>query len=178
MITVVLAGTGKSRWCETSFSPPSAAETFLQLYPGVKFVCLHRSCPDVVRAAIDANPWGLAGIGLEQFTAAYPGNGAAAIAAYWTECTEGMLRFRQAHPAACLQVRYEDLAGCPDHEVQDIFAFLGLDPDGSSPPYDEAPSGGDGDSPASARVPASFLPLPLTERVNGLQGRLGYPPMV
>lgn len=177
MITVVLAGTGKSRWCEISFSPPAAAETFLQLYPGAKFVCPHRSCPDVIRAGIEANPWGLAGSGLGQFTAAYPGNSAAAIAAYWAECTESMLRFQQAYPAACIQVRYEDLAGCPDQEAGDLFAFLGLDADGSSPRDDEAPSAGESASLTGAQVPASFLPLPLTERVNGLQGRLGYPPM-
>lgn len=172
MITVILAGTGRSRWCEISFSPPAAAETFLELYPETKFVCLHRSCPEVIRACIEANPWGLAGTGPGQFTLAYPGNSAAAIAAYWAECTESMLRFQEEHPAACRQVRYEDLTGNPDQEAGDIFAFLGLAA-AASLPADEATSA----PPPGAQIPAGFLPLPLTERVNDLQGRLGYPPI-
>jgi glycerophosphoryl diester phosphodiesterase len=126
MISIILAEEGKPRWCEISSSPPAAAETFLQLYPGTRFVCLHRSCPDVIRAGIEANPWGLTGTGFAPFAVAYPGSSAAAIAAYWADRTEPLLRFQEAHPAACRAVRYDDLAGHPDREARDISAFLEL----------------------------------------------------
>jgi hypothetical protein len=178
MITVILAGTGRSRWCEISYSPPGAAETFLRLYPDARFVCLHRSCPDVIRAGIEANPWDLAGAGFGAFTAAYPGNSAAALAAYWAECTESVLGFQQAHPAACRQVRYEDMDGRPDQEAQGMFAFLGLDPAVS--PASGAAAAADGETSTlldGAIVPASSLPGSLAERVNDLQQRLGYLPI-
>ena len=172
MITVILAGSGKSRWCETSFSPASA-ETFLQLYPGAKFICLHRSCPDAVRAGIEASPWGLAGAGLGSFTAAYPGSSAAALAAYWADRTESMHRFQQEHPAACHQVRYEDLDGSPGPAARHVFAFLGLDLAVTPGQATETASG----RPERDALPAGVLPRPLAARVNDLQQRLGYPPI-
>jgi hypothetical protein len=156
MISIMLAEVGKPRWCEVCFSPPSVGEAFLELYPQTQFLCLHRSCPDVVRAGLDANP----------------GAGHAAIAAYWAERTESLLRFREAHPDACRQVRYEDLAGRPVQEARETFAFLGLG--------EPAPvlAGEEADDPlAGVPLPASHLPIPLADRINELQGRLGYPPI-
>jgi hypothetical protein len=177
MITAIVAGTGRSRWCEISFSPSAAAEIFLRLYPAAQFICLHRTCPDVIRAAIEANPWGLAGAGLGSFTAAYPGSSAAAVAAYWVECTESALDFQAAHPAACHQIRYEDLAGRPDLTTRDMFTFLGLDAASPSVTDGTASFAESGTPLGGAEVPASLLPRPLAERVNRLQQHLGYPPI-
>jgi hypothetical protein len=189
MITAILAETGKPRWCEISFSQLEAAETFLQLYPGTRFICLHRGCRDVILAGARANPWGLAGTSLAPFTVAYPGNSAAAIAAYWAECTETLLRFQDAHPAASRQVRYEDLAAHPDtanpdQEARDILAFvdldvdLGLDAVTAALTSENAAEGVEiGALAADAQVPGRALPVPLAERVNGLQARLGYSPI-
>jgi hypothetical protein len=179
MITAILAGTGRSRWCEISFSPPTAAETFLRLYPETKFICLHRSCPDVIRAGIDANPWGLADTDVRQFTVAHPGSNAAAIAAYWASRTEPLLRFESARPTACMRVMYKDLASQPGRVAEELFTFLNLAWD------DAAVSTSDSDSDSEengalmrgAQLPAGHLPLPLKQRVNELQGRLGYPPI-
>ncbi len=175
MISVILADAGGTRWCEISAAPPASAEVFLQLYPGTKFLCLHRSCPDVARACVAAHPWGLAGAGLTQFAAAYPGSSAAAVAAYWAERTGSLLRFAGAHPAACRQVRYEDLAGHPgqvSREAAEIFAFLGLD-EGATPVAHLEEE----EREAGAVLPAGQLPAPLAQRVNELQERLGYPPL-
>lgn len=186
MISVILADAGKSRWCEISFSPPSTAETFLQLYAGTRFVCLHRSCPDVIRAGIEANPWGLTGTGFAPFVTAYPGSSAAAIAAYWAERTEPLLRFEEAYPAACRRVRFEDLVDHPDREARDISAFLDLDaaipfpdPDAvaSSALTHEEAAPGVTPGLTLAEVPAGHIPLPLLERVNDLQARLRFAPM-
>lgn len=187
MITTVVARVGGARWCEISFSPPAAAETFLELYPRAKFICWHRNGLDVIRVGVQANPWGLAGTGLGPFVTAYPGSSPAAMAAYWAECTEALLRFQQAHPAACRQVRYEDLTRQPGHEAGKISAFLGLEAattslagpaaDGQAWEPDPAgPEGRDADQ-ADGRLPDSHLPAPLMDRVNDLQARLGYPPV-
>jgi Sulfotransferase family len=186
MITAILADAGRSRWCEISFSPPAAAEAFLQLYPGTKFICLHRSCPDVIRAGVEANPWGLAGTSLGPFTSAYPGSSAAAIAAYWAECAQALLRFEEAHPGVCRRVRYEELADYPDPQTREIFAFLELDAEipclvldaTISAPHEEAGPGGEpGAALAGVQVPSGHLPAPLRERVNDLQALLGYAPI-
>jgi hypothetical protein len=161
MISVILAEAGKPRWCEVCFSPPSVGEAFLELYPQTQFLCLHRSWPDFVRAGPGASP----------------GTPRAAIAAYWAERTESLLRFREAHPAACRQVRYEDLAGSPGQEARETFAFLGLGEPAPILAEEEAGDPRGGDPLAGAPLPASHLPIPLAERINELQGRLGYPPI-
>lgn len=182
MITVILARTGRSRWCEISFSLPTAAETFLRLYPGTRFICLHRSCPDVIRAGIEANPWGLRDTSIGQFAAAYPGSNAAAVAAYWAERTESLLRFEAAHPAACLRVSYETLASQPGQVAEAIFTFLDLtpgSPDIPSPGADAVAVPTERADPQVRDTPAlaSYIPAPLQQAVNRLQDRLGYPPI-
>jgi hypothetical protein len=170
MIAAILAQAGRPRWCETAFVAPDSAETFLRAYPGARFVCLHRSCPEVIRAAISAHPWGLADTPFARHTRAYPASSSAAIAAYWAFVTGSLLRFEAAHPQACLRVRYEDLAGHPGTAGQ-ILDFLGLEPDGAAGvPWREEEEAG------PARVPASQIPPPLLRDVDELMSRLGYPP--
>ena len=60
MAVTLRARTGRRRWCEFSVAAPSAAAALLAVYPDTRLVCLYRSCPDFVRAALDASPWGLA----------------------------------------------------------------------------------------------------------------------
>ncbi len=181
MIAVILAAGGGRRWCEISFASPTAAETFLQLYPGTQFICLHRNCLDVIRVAVAANPWGLADTIFAPFAAAYPGSSAAAVAAYWAERAESMLSFEKAHAAACRRVRYEDLTDNHEKEAQDIFAFLKLAPDcairSGMPVVMDPASNGQGGFLADAAIPFGYLSPPLTERVNNLQARLEYPPI-
>jgi Sulfotransferase family len=173
MMAAILAQAGRSRWCETAFVDPDCAGTFLRAYPGARFVCLHRSCPEVIRAAISAHPWGLADTPFARHARAYPASASAAIAAYWAFVTESLLRFEAAHPQACLRVRYEDLAGRPGTAGQ-ILDFLGLEPDAAAGipvvPWREE------EAAVPAQVPASQIPPPLLKDVDELMSRLGYPP--
>jgi hypothetical protein len=193
MITVIMARSGGSRWCEISFASAGIAETFLQLYPTARFLCWHRDGQDVIRAGVQANPWGLDGRGLAPFVAAFPGSSAAAMAAYWVERADGLLRFEKTHPDHCRQVRYEDLIRHPDRTTTEIAAFLGLDvtvlpggpavsasssSGGPARSLDDAQAGG-GETGQDAglaglRLPAGHLPQTLADRVNSLQERLGY----
>lgn len=179
MIVSILSREGRPRWCETAFSPPAVAETFSQIYPGTRYLCLHRSCVAVVTAAIRANPWGLAGTPFAEFAAVHPASAAAAVAAYWAAITERLLQFEDAHPDMCLRVRHEDLTDQPEQTAGEIFSFLNFGPvtqtclwhldDDRSVPADHH------DSP-SPSIQDQF-PAQLLERVNRLHDRLEFPPL-
>jgi hypothetical protein len=177
VITAVLARKGGRRWCEFAAAPPSAAETFLQMYPQTRVLCLHRSCADVIDAAIHASPWGLAGPEYAPFTAAYPASTAAALTAYWTTLTAPLIAFEESHLDACRRVRYEDLADDPN--PIDLFEFLGME---AARTGLARPKSGDYANPSHGPVdrapfPAEQVPAPLLAQADSLAGKLGYPPL-
>jgi Sulfotransferase family len=174
VITTVLARQGGRRWCEFVTAPPRAAEAFLQMYPGTRVLCLHRSCADVIDAAIHADPWGLAGPEYAPFTAAYPASTVAALTAYWTARTAPLIAFEESHPDACRRVRYEDLADDPYPDG--LFAFLGME--APRPSLADQASPADAPPPdGRAPFPADQVPAPLLTQADGLAGKLGYPPL-
>jgi Sulfotransferase family len=189
LATAVMAATGKTRWCEMAFAHPRCAEIFLLACPSTRFVCVHRSCPDVVHAGVRANPWGLSGSPFEPFSTAYPGNAVAAVAAYWAANTEPLLDFERTHRDTCLRVRFEDLAEQPERTQAAIEAFLSIDPrdasaggmtasPGEPGPGELAPGDrwADGGEPLPP-VPFSRIPPALLTRIGRLTDRLGYPPI-
>jgi hypothetical protein len=175
IITAVLAAEGKRRWCEISTAEPAAATTFLQLFPATRVLCLYRSCPDVVYAAVHASPWGLAGQAFAPFVSTHPASAAAALTAYWTAHAGRLLAFERAHPGACHRVRYEDLTG---GSCSGLRAFLGLDDPGPAAPgwagASTATPGDAHDSPTP--FPTGQIPPGLLDRANSLMNELGYPP--
>jgi Sulfotransferase family len=184
MITVLLAREGKRRWCEIATAQPAYAETFLCVYPGTRFLCLHRNCADVIRLAMRANPWGLAGPEFGPFAVAYAGYSAAALAAYWTARTRPLLEFEESHLGACRRVRYEDLAAVPGLLPGEIRTFLDLDSDSTvmpGPMHDDPDVAAVGEEAeflrAAAGIPLDQLPLPLMSEVDDLMARLSYPPL-
>jgi hypothetical protein len=104
-VAVILAGTGKSRWCELVTAPPSAADPFLQVFPQTGFVCVHRCCGEVIRAGVRASPWGVQGPGLVPYFLSHPGNSVSALAAYWVSSTEQLLAFEAANAGPAYRVR-------------------------------------------------------------------------
>lgn len=181
MMVSITSRAGRPRWFETASAEPSAAETFLDLFPGTRFMCLHRACPDVIYATLQASPWGLAGPVYAAYTASYPGNMLAALAAWWADHAGPILEFEREHPAACLRLRYEDLAADPARTEREIGEFLGLKTE--VPVLPELP----GDLPQAlagadapgcgAGLPAGQIPAGLLAQVNELHKRLGYPPL-
>jgi hypothetical protein len=182
-ITAILASSGQPRWCELATTSGDAAEAFLQVFPHAHFVCVHRSCLDVVRAGVQANPWGLQGQGFMPFLLAYPGNSVAALAAYWASSAEQLLRFEQANRQATDRVRYEDVTAQPGQALAAVRAALGLggresDDSFPAPPgwlaqTADVPAQPDANVPA---VPTEMIPEPLFQRISRLHGELGYPP--
>jgi hypothetical protein len=191
LISSVLSRTGQRRWCEMAVEP-AAAQTFLGLFPGTRFVCLHRRCPDVIYATLANSPWGVSGQQFAPFTIAYPASTVAGLAAWWAGHTDPLLAFEQDHPDACLRLRYEDLLS-DEVTRQDLWKFLGLGPDAPSLPSAARPLPGDirpllksaaapfraaPDQPGCGNdLPAEQIPPGLLAHVNELQAALGYPPM-
>ena len=182
ILTSLLARAGKRRWCEFCYGMPDAAATFARLYPGTRFVCLYRSCGDVIRAALDASPWGLANPALSPFTRAHPVSTAAALAAYWTVHTRGLLAFEAAYPQAALRVRYEDLGASGQQASRAVASFLGASFLGASSLGGDTALTRDDQSqldpavpPAMADVPAGLIPPAVLAQANGLLRQLGYP---
>jgi Sulfotransferase family len=178
LTTVVLAREGKRRWCELARAQPSAADTFVRLFPGTRVLCLHRACPDVVYETLHASDWGLAGPAFAPFTSAHPASTVAALAAFWATHTEQLIAFEDSHPAVCRRVRYEDLVAEPDQAADSIQAFLSGGPEPAAP---GAPAGRQGSAPAgsppaaAAPLPADQIPPLLLTWVDKLMADLGYP---
>jgi hypothetical protein len=182
MITAIKARTGGSRWCEIAAVEPSAARTFLRLFPGAKFVCLHRACPDVVAALLRANPWGLSGPGFAPYVSAYPASSAAALSAWWAERAGPLLQFESEHPQACLRMRFEDLVQDADGALQRLRVFAGLTAEAAPlPSLPRLPGEGDADSAgdevtaAAPPFPVGQLPVGLVTKINEIHHALGFP---
>ena len=81
--------------------------------------------PGVIRAALDASPWGITDPVFAPFTITYPANTIASLTAYWVTATGPLLAFEREHPRSCLRVRFEDLAQGRQARER-ITSFLGL----------------------------------------------------
>lgn len=172
-ISVILAARGKRRWCELATSPPSAASDFREVFPGTRFVCVHRSCTEVIADCVRARPWGPAMFpGMARFSAAYPGNFVAAIAAFWAASTEGLLTFEAAGGPAVCRVRYEDVVTGPGRALAGACEVLGLDLTLADP----GPAADSIDRFTPGQVPPDMIPAQLRERVDRLHAQLGYDP--
>jgi hypothetical protein len=175
-VTTMLAGAGKKRWCELAMTDQSAAQQFLHLVPNAVFICVHRGCLDVIRAGVAASPWGLHGPRLVPYLLSYPGNSVAALAAYWTTCTEELLAFEQANPQITHRVRYEDTTGEPSEALAALRTWLRLHDDHGITFPERIDHTEPGDAPES-EVPVEMIPPPLHQRVSHLHAELGYPPL-
>ena len=179
-VTAILAAAGKARWCELATTYPGAAESFAQVLPHAVFICVHRSCLGMVRAAVRANPWGLHGQGFTPYLLAYPGNSVAALAAYWADSAEQLIAFEEANRETTQRVRYEDVTGHPDQALTPVRTTLhlnGVAPNAMLPDPPGHPDPGTGPPTAEAAPPAGMIPGPLRQRIGRLHAKLGYPPL-
>jgi hypothetical protein len=177
IVTSILTREGKARWCEVAAANTQAAETFLGLYPGTRFLCLYRDCPDFIRAALGASPWGLIDPAFAPFTMKYPASPVAALTAYWVAVTAPLTDFEHEHPQACLRIRFEDLA--PDGRAEErIISFLGLTSAVGRllPCVDDPRPAAPGPGLAPGPPPGLIPPL-LLAQANDLLRQLDYPAM-
>lgn len=182
-IVMILARNGASRWCELATSPAEAAESFVELFPQTRVVCVHRSCADVMTTAIRSSPWGSTGLGLGPHSAAFPGNTAASLVAYWADRTEGLLTIEDRHPGSTFRVRYESDVTGGDQTLPGLGEFLGLRPrgtDGGAAPsmrtdFQLSPTIAVSAANTQHQPPADLIPADLKARAARLHDKLGYP---
>lgn len=181
LVVSILARQGKRRWCEIAAAEPAAARTFLEVFPSTRFICLHRSFPDVIYATLRSSEWGLAGPQYARFTLNHPASTVAALTAWWINHTSQLLGFERDQPDSCLRLRYEDLIDDPDLADRDLTKFLGLamddGPTPPEPPGDPVPERLEGaDEPGcGAGIPVDQIPPGLLTQVDQLNETLGYP---
>jgi hypothetical protein len=178
VITAILARAGKPRWCEVAAASPQTAETFLRLYPQTRFLCLHRACRGVIRAILDASPWGITDPMFALLAVKYPANTVASLTAYWVAATGSLLTFEREHPSSCLRVRFEDLAR-GQQAGERITSFLGLADAVGRPSYagHDKPPPASPDTESAAELPVSQIPPALLAQANDLLQQLNYPVM-
>lgn len=181
MVGVIQARTGATRWCETVLAAPEVAGTFLQIFPGATFVCLHRSLRAVLAEGLRTYPLGLGGSPFWPYSGPHPGNSVATITAYWVARTESLLEFESRHTGSCLRVRYEDLATDRDERARELYAQLGLDARDLAVPRRRD----DDQFPVEANTAGLWpgewptrIPPPLLPKLDDLHARLGYAPLL
>lgn len=173
-ITVILASTGKDRWCELSIAAPQDFQSFLEIVPNAAVACVHRRCPDVIAAAVEASPWGPRSPALLPYLLAYPGNNVAAIATYWADKTDELLTFEKAFPAQARRIRLEDITADPATTLTTLHDWLKLS---HTPPHALPRPSQPEPLPPPASIPAEMIPPTLHQRINRLHAQLRYPAM-
>lgn len=178
LMTTILARKGARRWCELTSAPAAAMQTFLSLYPGARFLTVHRRVDAVVRTVIGSGSWGVEGREFAPYVSAYPASPVAAVAEYWATHTAEQLEFELANPKACHRVRAEDLAQDAARVLPEIRDFLAL----GSESLPARALDGDRDGHANTGnpvgrqvLPLDRIPEPLLARLNDLHDSLGYP---
>ena len=181
MYPIVQASHGGGHWCETALVQATVARTFAEIFPGSRFLALHRKCVDVIRATAVTYPWGLAGTPLERHAASSAGLVDAA-AAYWLHWTSQLLELEQSLGDRVMRIRYEDVAEDPVGTASRIQAFTGVNPAGPN----GARAGGllasmgpraqqAAESLRAFRdVPLDQIPEGLTAKIDELSRQLGY----
>ncbi len=175
-VNMLLLRSGGRRWCELAMAPADTAATFLQIFPESSVACVHRRCTDAIGAAAAAHPWGLAGSGLAAFLIQFPGNTAAAVAAYWATATEELLGLEAAHQQV-RRLRYEDVAAGSGEALAPIRSAFHLDGAVRRDPLPLMPgttAGVEVRPDTTVRVPVEMIPDDLRDRVERLQRQLGY----
>ena len=177
-MAVLLAATGKTRWCELAGASADTEAVFRQVFPHAGFVCVHRSCTEVVAAGVDASPWGVHGPAIGRYALAHPGNCVAALAAYWARSTDLLLQFERANHEATHRVRYEDVITDPVRALTDVRSSLRLTggDEGFGAPGRTDSVNKEAAAPAESRreVPVEMIPEDLRERIDLLHAELGY----
>ena len=191
MMAPYLGRRGKQRYCDQSRGAVEQADVLRAVFPDAKFLCLYRHPLDVIASGLESTPWGLNGPGSDSYADLSSRNTVLAIAQFWAANVALIMAVEERFHECSLRVRYEDLLADPEEVGERIFRFLGVAP---APGLPQAcltaereragPSGyqtGHAARPGSAdggwSIPAAMIGSPLTEAINLLTDKLGYPPI-
>jgi Sulfotransferase family len=189
MMAPYLGRRGKQRYCDQSRGAAEQADVLRAVFPGAKFLCLYRHPLDVIASGLEASPWGPNGPGFDSYADLSSRNTVLALAQFWAANAALIMAVEERFHEASHRVRYEDLVADPEGVGDRIFRFLGVAPVPGLPQAcltaereRAGPSGyqiGPGARPGSMgggwSIPAAMIGSPLTETINVLTDKLGYP---
>src|SRR5215470_15678260 len=191
MMAPYLGRRRKLRYCDQSRGAAEQADVLRAVFPDAKFLCLYRHPLDVIASGLEASPWALNGPGLDSYAGPSSRNTVLAIAQFWAANVALIMAVEERFHECSHRVRYEDLVADPEGVGDRIFRFLGVAPvpglpqacltaererSGSSghQAWHGAPAGS-GPMGGGWSIPAAMIGSPLTETINVLTDKLGYP---
>jgi protein-tyrosine sulfotransferase len=186
-----VAQKGKRIWCEKSIDNLHRLDVLTDVFPGARFICLHRDVLDVVNSCLEISRYGFMEE-LRPYAARQLDNLVAAMTSAWIEHTAMALDFERQQPERCFRIRYEDLVTSPEASLRPLLGFAGIewedgllaavfssrhDQGGGDPKIRfakriETASVGSGQQLDLARIPDE-----MKRAVDELAARLGYPPL-
>ena len=189
MIAPYLGRRGKQRYCDQSRGAAEHADVLRAVFPDAKFLCLYRHPLDVIAAGLEALPWGGNGPGSATYADLSPRNTVLALAQFWAANVALIMSVEERFHECSHRVRYEDLAADPEGVSDRIFRFLGVAPVPGLPQAwltagrEQAGQSGyqvwhgarAGSAGGGWSIPAALIGSPLTETINVLTDKLGYP---
>ncbi len=189
MMAPYLGRRGKQRYCDQSRGAAEQADVLRAVFPDAKFLCLYRHPMDVIASGLEAAPWGLAGPGFDSYADLSSRNTVLAIAQFWAANVALIMAVEERFHECSHRVRYEDLVADPEGVGDRIFRFLGVAPVPGLPQaclaaereragpsgYQIGPSARPGSVGGGWSIPAAMIGSPLTETINALTDKLGYP---
>jgi len=191
MMAPYLGRRGKQRYCDQSRGAVEQADVLRAVFPDAKFLCLYRHPLDVIASGLESTPWGLNGPGSDSYADLSSRNTVLAIAQFWAANVALIMAVEERFHECSLRVRYEDLLADPEGVGERIFRFLGVAPAPGLPQaclvaereragpsgYQTGHAARPGSTGGGWSIPAAMIGSPLTEAINLLTDKLGYPPI-
>ena len=179
------------RVCDKSLLNAAGADLLAAVWPDSRFIALYRHCGDFIQSALSASPWGLDAFGFESYGASSPSNMVFALACFWIDHVERLLRIRsKLWSDRVTELRYEDVVLEPERTLEGLWKFLGktepsdlnqvfADKSQIQTPQDYKFRHSAGLNRASIgrgyRIPLyDLLPHQVLDSVNGYLSSLGY----
>src|SRR5215470_14059030 len=189
MMAPYLGRRRKLRYCDQSRGAAEQADVLRAVFPDAKFLCLYRHPLDVIASGLEASPWALNGPGLDSYAGPSSRNTVLAIAQFWAANVALIMAVEERFHDCSHRVRYEDLVVDPEGVGDRIFRFLGVAPVPGLPHacltaereragpsgYQIGPSARPGSVDGGWSIPVAMIGSPLTETINALTDKLGYP---
>lgn len=125
-----VAAKNKQMWCEKSPRNLQFLNILTAVFPEAKYICLHRHAMDVVHSCLETSRLSLMSDQLN-YVCQNSGSIVGGMVQNWVEKTHQLLKFEQAYPAQCFQIKYESYVLNPVEVLQPMFEFLRVDWDAS-----------------------------------------------
>ena len=115
---------GKQRWADKSPIYVNYLDELIRFFPDGQFILLFRHGFDQAHSATQGGEFVPDYLKIFRSQENLEENLLLSAVRYWCERTNAMLAFRDANPAQCFSIRYEDLSTNPESHLKPLFDFL------------------------------------------------------